>query len=94
MYQPLGKCHEKLEFGRTRMRMVLSYLCLAFAGLVVFGVTLSAYAACSNPSPMPQGYASPCPVWAVSPASVSQSSSLTLSATPQAGTDYISLLSG
>lgn len=62
---------------------------LAFAGLVVFGVTLSAYAACSNPSPMPAGYASPCPVFSVSPASVSQSQSLTLSATPQAGTDYI-----
>jgi hypothetical protein len=38
---------------------------------------------------MPAGYASPCPVFSVSPASVSQSSSLTLSATPQAGTDYI-----
>jgi Abnormal spindle-like microcephaly-assoc'd, ASPM-SPD-2-Hydin len=38
---------------------------------------------------MPVGYASPCPVWAVSPASISQSQTLTLSATPQAGTDYI-----
>src|SRR5205814_771327 len=34
-------------------------------------------------------FAAPCPVWSVSSASVSQSSTLTLSATPQAGTDYI-----
>ncbi len=62
---------------------------LAFAGLVGLGVTLSAYAACSNPSPLPSGYAAPCPVWTVSPASVAQSGTLTLSAAPQPGTDYI-----
>jgi hypothetical protein len=62
---------------------------LAFAGLVVFGGTLSAYASCTNPSPMPAGYAVPCPVFAVSPATLSQSQSLAISATPQAGTDYI-----
>src|SRR6266852_1608431 len=50
---------------------------------------LSASAACSNPSPMPTGYAAPCPVFSVSPASLSQSGTLTLSATPQVGTDYI-----
>jgi len=60
---------------------------LAFAGL--FGGALSVSAACTNPSPLPSGYAAPCPVWSVSPASVSQSGTLALSATPQAGTDYI-----
>src|ERR1700730_3667650 len=51
--------------------------------------TLPARAACSNPTPMPAGYASPCPVFSVSPASVSQSGTETPSATPQPGTDYI-----
>src|SRR5216683_8181396 len=50
---------------------------------------LPAQAACSNPSPMPVGYAAPCPVFSVSPASVSQSGTETLTATPQPGTDYI-----
>jgi hypothetical protein len=60
---------------------------LAFAGFCAW--TFGAQAACSNPSPLPSGYASPCPVFAVSPASVAQTGTLTLSATPQAGTDYI-----
>jgi hypothetical protein len=55
----------------------------------VLGAALSAYAACSNPSPLPSGYAAACPVWSVSPASVVPSGILTLSATPQPGTDYI-----
>src|ERR1700730_9789473 len=50
---------------------------------------LPARAACTNPSPMPAGYASPCPVFSVSPASISQSGIETLSASPQPGTDYI-----
>src|SRR5229473_1800797 len=53
--------------------------------LVVFPVQ----AACTNPAPMPAGYAAPCPVFSVSPAAVSQTGTLALSATPQAGTDYI-----
>jgi hypothetical protein len=60
---------------------------LAFAGL--FGGTFTAYAACSNPSPLPSGYAAPCPVFSVSPALVAQSGTETLSASPQPGTDYI-----
>jgi len=63
-------------------------LALLLAG--VFGYSLAlAQTSCSNPSPMPSGYAAPCPVFAVSPASVSQSGTLTLSASPQPGTDYI-----
>src|SRR5229473_7074164 len=57
--------------------------------LGVLGMIVPAYAACSNPSPLPTGFAAPCPVWSVSASSVPQSSTLTLSATPQAGTDYI-----
>jgi Right handed beta helix region len=38
---------------------------------------------------MPSGYASPCPVFSISPGTLAQSGTLTLSATPQAGTDYI-----
>jgi hypothetical protein len=45
--------------------------------------------ACTNPSPVPAGYAAPCPVFSLSAASVSQTGTFTLSATPQAGTDYI-----
>src|SRR5205807_20421 len=38
---------------------------------------------------IPSGYAAPCPVWSLSNVSVSQSGPLTLTATPQAGTNYI-----
>jgi hypothetical protein len=61
---------------------------LALAAGVCDG-TFPAAAACSNPSPLPSGYAAPCPVFSVSPVSVSQTGTLTLSATPQPGTDYI-----
>src|SRR5881227_451295 len=57
--------------------------------LGVVGMNIPANAACTNPATIPTGFAAPCPVWSVSSASVSQSSTLTLSATPQAGTDYI-----
>jgi len=50
---------------------------------------LAVHAACTNPSTIPTGFASPCPVFSLSNASVTQAQSLTLSATPQAGTDYI-----
>jgi hypothetical protein len=89
MYLPLRKSSEKRTFGRAGARGIWLLLGLAFAGLVVFAGTFSAHAACSNPSPMPAGYASPCPVFSVSPASVSQSGTETLSAAPQLGTDYI-----
>src|SRR6266446_4928306 len=59
------------------------------AVLGVLGMIVPAYAACTNPATIPAGFAAPCPVWSVSAASVPQSGSLTLSATPQAGTDYI-----
>ena len=49
----------------------------------------SAQAGCVNPSPVPSGYAAPCPVFSASAASVSQTGTLSLTATPQAGTDYI-----
>jgi hypothetical protein len=89
MYLPLGESPEKIRVGRAGTRVLLSFLGLALAGFVGFGGTFTANAACTNPSPMPAGYASPCPVFSVLPSSVSQSSTLTLSATPQAGTDYI-----
>src|SRR5207248_5068411 len=50
---------------------------------------LAVHAACTNPSTIPTGFASPCPVFSLSNASVTQAQSLTLTATPQAGTDYI-----
>src|SRR5439155_8168127 len=59
------------------------------AVLGIFSFNLLANAACTNPSPLPAGFAAPCPVWSLSSASVSQSGTLTLSATPQPGTDYI-----
>jgi hypothetical protein len=59
------------------------------AVLGVLGMNFPANAACTNPSPIPTGFAAPCPVWSPSAQSVTQSQTLTLSATPQAGTDYI-----
>jgi len=55
----------------------------------VLGMNIPANAACTNPATIPAGFAAPCPVWSPSASSVSQSSTLTLTATPQAGTDYI-----
>src|SRR5438034_7697556 len=54
-----------------------------------FFSVLAVQAACSNPSPLPTGFAAPCPVFSLSASTVSQSQTLTLSATPQPGTDYI-----
>jgi hypothetical protein len=59
------------------------------AALGVLGMIVPAQAACTNPSPLPTGFAAPCPVFSLSANSVSQAQTLTLSATPQAGTDYI-----
>src|SRR5712691_925067 len=59
------------------------------AALGIASLNLPAEAACTNPSPLPTGFAAPCPVFSLSANSVSQSGTLTLSATPQAGTDYI-----
>src|SRR6266851_3059451 len=50
---------------------------------------LTVEAACTNPSPQPAGFAVPCPVFSLSANSVPQSGTLTFTATPQPGTDYI-----
>jgi hypothetical protein len=63
-------------------------LLLGILYLSLFALSLSVHAACLNPSPI-TGFALPCPVFSVSSASLSQASTLTLTATPQAGTDYI-----
>src|SRR5439155_17770792 len=59
------------------------------AALATTGMAFTASAACSNPSPLPTGFAAPCPVFSLSSTTLTQSQTLTLSATPQAGTDYI-----
>src|SRR6266550_5959252 len=50
---------------------------------------LAVHAACTNPATIPTGFAAPCPVFSLSAATVTQAQTLTLSATPQPGTDYI-----
>src|SRR6266567_421173 len=50
---------------------------------------LAVNAACTNPSTTPSGFAAPCPVFSLSATTVTQAQTLTLSATPQPGTDYI-----
>src|SRR6184192_3737740 len=55
----------------------------------VFFSILAVHAACTNPSTIPSGFAAPCPVFSLSSTTVTQAQTLTLSATPQAGTDYI-----
>jgi len=54
-----------------------------------FFSVLAVHAACTNPATIPSGFAAPCPVFSLSSTSVTQAQTLTLSATPQAGTDYI-----
>ena len=54
----------------------------------VFSI-LAVEAACTNPATIPAGFAAPCPVFSLSSTSLTQSQTLTLSAIPQAGTDYI-----
>jgi len=55
----------------------------------LFFSILSVNAACTNPATIPTGFTAPCPVFFLSSTSVTQAQTLTLSATPQAGTDYI-----
>src|SRR5712691_10789126 len=57
--------------------------------LGVLSMNLPANAACTNPATIPTGFAAPCPVFSLSASTVTQSQTLTLSATPQVGTDYI-----
>src|SRR5438309_8146453 len=63
----------------------------ASAALVAsaFFSILAVQAACSNPATIPTGFAAPCPVFSLSATTVTQAQTLTLSATPQAGTNYI-----
>src|SRR5438034_4433807 len=60
----------------------------AFLASAFFSI-LAVSAACTNPSTIPSGFAAPCPVFSLSATTVTQSQTLTLSATPQPGTDYI-----
>src|SRR5438552_3135554 len=55
----------------------------------LFFSILSVNAACTNPPTIPTGFTTPCPVFSLSATSLTQSQTLTLSATPQPGTDYI-----
>src|SRR6266705_616034 len=50
---------------------------------------LAVHAACQNPPTIPQGFTTPCTVFSLSSTALTQSQTLTLSATPQPGTDYI-----
>src|SRR5436189_1966821 len=60
-----------------------------FAAGFTLSLSLPIQAACTNPSTIPSGFAAPCPVFSLSSTTVTQAQTLTLSATPQAGTDYI-----
>ncbi len=60
-----------------------------FSATIIATLSVHAQIACTNPSPQPTGYALPCPVFSLSQNSVPQSGTLTLSAAPQASTDYI-----
>src|ERR1700687_5953818 len=59
------------------------------AVLGVLSLNLPASPACTNPATIPTGFAAPCPVFSLSATTVTQAQTLTLSATPQVGTDYI-----
>lgn len=57
-----------------------------FGGMAIVAFSLAAQTvhACSNPSPMPGGFALPCPVLGVTPTSTAPSGSVTVTATPGA----------
>src|SRR5712692_2375498 len=76
----------------TNLKRMLLVVTVGVAGLLLISGVLFSYrvqAACVNPSPLPEGYAAPCPVFSLSATAVPQNGTLTLTATPQAGTDYI-----
>src|SRR6266496_3853849 len=54
-----------------------------------FSSILVVQASCTNPATIPTGFTAPCPVFSLSSTSITQAQTLTLSATPQPGTDYI-----
>jgi hypothetical protein len=89
MQLPSGESPEQIQehFGRARARILLALLGLALAAEFLGGVDL-ARAACSNPVPV-VGFAAPCPVLSASPTTLSPAGMLSLTAAPQAGTDYV-----
>jgi hypothetical protein len=72
-------------------RILLAATLSVFAILLVSSLLFSGrvQAACANPSPLLSGYTAPCPVFSLSSTTVAQNGSLTLTATPQAGIDYV-----
>jgi hypothetical protein len=75
----------------NNLKRILIAATVGIAGMLLICSMLFSYraqAACTNPSPI-TGYAAPCPVFSLSASTVPQSGTLTLTATPQAGTDYI-----
>src|SRR5712692_2647700 len=76
----------------TNLKRILIALSVSISGILLISGVLFSYrvqAACTNPSPIPTGYAAPCPVFSLSSTTVPQNGTLTFTATPQAGTDYI-----
>lgn len=60
-------------------------------GLIFFGFNLhsTSAASCVNPSPIPSGYAAPCPVLSLSSYSITSSGPLSLTLTPNASPQYL-----
>src|SRR5712692_638958 len=76
----------------TNLKRILIAVSVSTFGILLVSGVLFSYrvqAACVNPSPLPQGYTAPCPVFSLSATAVPQNGTLTLTATPQAGTDYL-----
>ncbi len=76
----------------TNLKRILIAASVSISGILFVSGVLFSYrvqAACTNPSTLPQGYTAPCPVFSISATTVPQNGTLTLTATPQAGTDYL-----
>src|SRR6266567_2644637 len=73
---------------RKSFRMGAAAAGAALCASAFFSI-LAVHAACTNPATIPTGFTAPCPVFSLSSTSITQAQTLTLSATPQAGTDYI-----
>src|SRR5213080_2243200 len=77
------------EFSLHLRRSLTAVLGILVSGFMLQVSGIPAQAACTNPSTIPSGFAAPCPVFSLSSTSITQAQTLTLSATPQPGTDYI-----
>src|SRR5438105_2508588 len=78
-----------INLSSMKPSLHITFLTLLATTLTLASLTLPVQASCTNPATIPTGFTTPCPVFSLSSTAITQSQTLTLSATPQPGTDYI-----